>query len=267
LWVDSTAPVATRGRGSYDAATKSWAWKTVSGEGPSRITQVWKDDRTMVETGYNTGPDGKEVEVMKITRTRAPAGGAAAQPAGETKGAAVAAEPQVARTKVTDVAQERGRDAMHAEINKLVGRWDAVTRMTMPGMPTSEEKGKEINSAVCNGLWVWSDFQGTMMGQPFEGHALIGYDPAKKKVVSYWVDSMNAAMTESAGTLDPKTRSLTATGTTYDPTGQKIPTKEVSAWQDDHTRTLRMTMGEGEQACTLEIDFKRSMELPDHRIR
>jgi hypothetical protein len=269
LWVDSTSPGATRGVGRFDAATKTWTWKTVSGEGPARITTVWKDDRTIVETGYGPGQDGKEVEVMKITRTRAPAAGAGtARPAGETKGT-VGAEPQVARAPVASVVQARGpRQPMHDELgSRLVGRWNAVTRLSVPGMPPSEEEGKEINSGVCNGLWVWSDFEGTMMGQPFEGHALIGYDPASKKVVSFWVDSMSATMSESTGTFDQKTKTLTSIGTTFDPTGQQIATKEISTWKDDHTRSLRMTMGEGERAMKLEIDLQRSMELPDHRIR
>lgn len=256
----STAPAASRATGSFDLATKTWTWRTVAGEGPARSTGVWQDDDTFVETGYGPGTDGKEAEVLKITRTRV---NADAPPPAPTGGGAA---PAIARAAVAQAMPDL-RQPMHAELGVLVGRWDAVTRTSLPGAPASEDQGKEVNSAVCNGLWVWSDFDGTLSGKPFEGHALIGYDAASAEVVTFWIDSSTAALSIRTGSFDAKTRTLTATGTVFDPAGKPLPLRETAVWTDAQSRSQVLRIGSGERAPTIEIAFTRDMQLPDHRIR
>lgn len=74
-WTDSMSTGLALGQSTYDPATKKWAgWM----EGPdmtgkivkSRSVSEWKDANTRVFTMYGPGPDGKEIEVMKITSTR-----------------------------------------------------------------------------------------------------------------------------------------------------------------------------------------------------
>jgi len=74
-WVDSMSTGINIGESTYDAATK-----TMTGwiEGPDmtgkiskmRAVTQYKDPDTRVFTMYMTGPDGKEVQTMKITYTR-----------------------------------------------------------------------------------------------------------------------------------------------------------------------------------------------------
>ena len=81
----------------------------------------------------------------------------------------------------------------HQELMRTVGLWDATIRMKMaPDAPWEEEKCTERVTAICGGKWFWSDFEGHMMGMPFEGHSLVGFDTAKSKYVSYWFDSIGA---------------------------------------------------------------------------
>ena len=61
--------------GTYDAATKKL---TGTMEGPdmtgavvkTRTVSEWRDANTRVMTAFMTGPDGKEIQVMRITSTR-----------------------------------------------------------------------------------------------------------------------------------------------------------------------------------------------------
>lgn len=254
---------ASRAEGSFDAATKTWTWRTVAGDGPTRSTWVWQDDDTLVETDYATDADGKDVESSTIIRKQPAADGAA------TPAPTAATAPAVARVAVAEPAGAQPlHRPMHRELGgALVGRWNATVKTTAPGAPPSEVSGTEINSAVCDGLWVWSDFTSTMLGQPFEGHALTGYDPASGEVVSYWIDSSTAALSPRTGTFDSKTRTLTATGTAYDSRGRPLPLRETAVWKDTQARSQRLQLGSGERVTTIAIAFERDLELPDHRIR
>ncbi len=81
-----------------------------------------------------------------------------------------------------------------------------------PTQPPSEEKGTERVKSICGGNGTWSDFRGTMMGAPFEGHALVAYDEAAKQCISYWIDTMMAGLMTSKGAFDPDSKTVTMEG-------------------------------------------------------
>jgi len=55
------------------------------------------------------------------------------------------------------------------------------------------------------------------MGQPFEGHALTGYDTAAKQYVSWWIDSASALVSHTAGSFDAAEKVCTMSGECIDP--------------------------------------------------
>jgi hypothetical protein len=74
-WTDSMSKGLMIGEMTWNAANKQLTgWM----EGPDMSGKVmrtrsvveYKDNSTRVMTGYATGPDGKEVQVLKITYTR-----------------------------------------------------------------------------------------------------------------------------------------------------------------------------------------------------
>src|SRR5688572_605837 len=98
----------------------------------------------------------------------------------------------------------------HDVLRQLEGTWDCTIKASWePGKPPAVSKGTETNRLIGNGLWLVSDFTGDMMGQPFQGHGIYGYDPSKKKYTGVWVDSMEAKLGVMEGTYDAKTRTLT----------------------------------------------------------
>ena len=87
-------------------------------------------------------------------------------------------------------------------LRKDVGTWDATVEMFMaPGAPPEVSKGTEIVTMM-GGFWQLTEFKSEMMGQPFEGRGATGYDPAKKKYVGTWVDTMTPGYYTVEGTYE-----------------------------------------------------------------
>ena len=90
------------------------------------------------------------------------------------------------------------------------GTWDATVEMSQgPGQAPMVSKGVEVNTLIGGGLWMVSDFKSAMMGQPFEGHGVFGYDAGKKKYVSSWVDSWSSGLATGESTYDAATKKMT----------------------------------------------------------
>lgn len=232
IWIDSMTPGAAKSSLTYDAKTRTWNAKLVAGHGPERSTAVWKDDDTLIDTGYQKGPDGKESPVMEITRKRA------------DKAAAQKTEPASASAQKSGADKAAAKDAAQQELDRHLGKWNVVMTMTMPTPDgsKSEDKGTETCVTLWDGGPMWTDFNTTFMGGAFEGHALAGYDPVTKKVTTYWIDSMSPFMTVLTGAYDAKTSTLSASGKCIDATGGEATMTESTSWKDENTRVNEMSM-------------------------
>jgi Protein of unknown function (DUF1579) len=145
----------------------------------------------------------------------------------------------------------------HELLKKDVGTWDATVEMLMPPAPPS--KGVETNTLGPGGLWVINDFKSEMMGAPFQGHGIVGWDPAKKKYVGTWVDSMSTSLSVTETTYDPATRSMNGYINSVGPDGSPMKLKAVTQMKDDDTRvfTLSMPGPDGKEAPSMRITYKR----------
>ena len=99
-----------------------------------------------------------------------------------------------------------------------VGTWDAKVKFYMagPDAPPEVSDGVETNRMLGE-LWLISEFEGGFGGATFTGHGLIGFDPRADRFVMSWADSMSTTLLSLQGTYDPATRTMTLTGTTFDP--------------------------------------------------
>jgi hypothetical protein len=144
----------------------------------------------------------------------------------------------------------------HEMLKKDVGTWDATVEMSAsPEMPASVSKGVE-KVTMLGGFWQLSEFQSEMMGMPFEGRGTMGFDPAKKKFVGTWVDSMTPGYYTVEGTYDAATKTLTATMEGPDPSGKVTRTKETTEWKDADTRVFTMYAPDG-KTVSMRISYKR----------
>jgi hypothetical protein len=147
----------------------------------------------------------------------------------------------------------------HELLKKDVGTWDATVEMMMPpGQPPA--KGTEVNVMGPGGLWLITDFKSdNMMGAAFQGHGVGGWDPAKKKYVGTWVDSMSTGVSLTESTYDPATKTLTGMLEGPGPDGQPMKMKAVTQYKDDGSRVFTMYMKgpDGKEAPTMRITYTR----------
>lgn len=144
--------------------------------------------------------------------------------------------------------------ALHA------GEWKATTKMWMD---TSSEpqvfEGKSKNEMIMGGRYLKSVYTGNMMGMPFEGMSVEGFDNAKKIYTSVWVDSFGTGTAISTGKYDEKTKSITYLGSVYEPvSGKDQPMREVikTIDKDHHVIEMYNTIN-GKEYKSMEISFER----------
>jgi hypothetical protein len=95
--------------------------------------------------------------------------------------------------------------APHKAMAATVGTYEAkVKSWHEPGKPPMEETGTATRSMTLDGRVLVEDFKGSMMGMPFTGHGMRGYDNVTGKYWSTWTDSMSTGLMLSEGTCDAK---------------------------------------------------------------
>jgi hypothetical protein len=147
----------------------------------------------------------------------------------------------------------------HELLKQDVGTWDATVELFVePGKPPAVSKGVETTTLV-GGFWAVSDFKSQLMGQPFEGRATIGFDTAKKKYVSTWIDSMSTGFMQGESTYDPKTKTMTGWVEGPDLSGKTMKMRETTEWKDADTKVFTMyaTGPDGKEAPSMKITYKR----------
>jgi uncharacterized protein DUF1579 len=145
----------------------------------------------------------------------------------------------------------------HEILKKDVGTWDATVEMLQPPGPPSQ--GTETSTMGPGGLWLISDFKSDMMGMPFTGHGVTGWDPAKKKYVGTWVDSMSTSISLSESTYDAASKTATGTLEAPGPDGKPVKLKAVTQYKDADTRVFTMYAPgpDGKEAAMMRITYKR----------
>lgn len=102
----------------------------------------------------------------------------------------------------------------HKKLGDFVGTWETTSTMWMEG----PDKNPTVTKGTCETKWVLDgrfiidDFKGEMMGKPFLGIGLTGYDNLKKKYVGFWADNSSTAMYMMEGNFDQSGKVLTLWG-------------------------------------------------------
>jgi hypothetical protein len=148
----------------------------------------------------------------------------------------------------------------HELLKKDAGTWDAVVEVVpAPGAPAEKSKGVEVNTIGCGGRCLITDFKADIMGAPFQGHGVTTWDPAKKKYVGAWTDSMSAGLSTAESTYDPAAKKSTGFMEGPDMSGTITKTRAVTEWKDDSTRVFTMysTGPDGKETQALRITYTR----------
>lgn len=146
--------------------------------------------------------------------------------------------------------------APHAHLMALAGSWTVKAKEWMaPGAPPTESTGTVEMRSLLGGRFLQQDFTGTMMGQPYQGHGITGYDNHRKKYVSIWMDSMSTApfIMEGAASADGKT--ITLHGSHDMPGGGSMTHRAVWISPDANHQTFEMYGAHGQEKEEKEMEL------------
>ena len=140
-----------------------------------------------------------------------------------------------------------------------LGTWDASIEMLTPGAPSTPTTGVETNTLSCGGLCLATDFKGTVMGAPFEGHGVMTWDPAKKKYVGTWSDSMTTGLAATESTWDSAKKVMDSTMLTPDGSGGTARMRSTVQYTADGKRVFTMFMPgpDGKEMPSMRITYTR----------
>jgi len=93
----------------------------------------------------------------------------------------------------------------HQALAAMAGTYDLkIKAWHAPGQPPAEDTGTATRSMILDGRVRVEDVHGSMMGMPFDGHGMTGYDNVTGKYWGTWNDSMGTGLMVSEGTCDAK---------------------------------------------------------------
>ena len=148
----------------------------------------------------------------------------------------------------------------HKALEHFVGNWKAEVKCWHePGGGPEVSQGTAQAKWTLNGRFLEEDFQGEMMGRPFRGRSLIGYDNTKQTFNTVWVNDMATSMFVSQGRGENGNKVITLEGKADCPaTGQKdIPMKSVFRVLAPDKHIFEMFDGSKGNAKVMEITYTR----------
>ncbi len=101
----------------------------------------------------------------------------------------------------------------HELLEKFVGKWNTETRIFMGPQASPPEMGTSETRWLLDGRWLITETKSQLMGQPMEWVMVMGYDNFKMSYVVSSVSTMDTAMVNSEGDLDPGGKALLLYGT------------------------------------------------------
>ena len=147
------------------------------------------------------------------------------------------------------------------KLEPLIGTFDAKVRMWMdPSKPPDDSAGTSVNAWVLGDRFVQTKYEGTFLGEAFNGVGYTGYDNVTKKYQGAWMDTGSTAIMTSVGTIDAAGKVITMRATTSDPATGKVTTtdqKITIADNDHHSIEMWGKAPDGKNFKMMEIQYTR----------
>ncbi|MCI0568906.1 MAG: DUF1579 domain-containing protein, partial [Acidobacteria bacterium] len=148
----------------------------------------------------------------------------------------------------------------HKQLASLSGSWTTKTKHWMePGTPPEETTGSCEQKMVLDGRFLQQECTGEMMGSPFTGIGITGYDNLTKKYVTTWMDSQGTGIFVMEGTGSADGKTITQKGSHADPMGGRMHHRAVTKIVDDNTEIFEMygSGKNGKEMKMMEITYTR----------
>jgi hypothetical protein len=152
--------------------------------------------------------------------------------------------------------------APHKVLASMAGSWNTKTKAWMePNKPPMESTGTCEQKMLLGGRYLQQEYNGEMMGSPFTGINLIGYDNHTKKYVSTWIDSMSTGIYYFEGTASADGKTVTQESSYDDPVRGPMVWRSVTRIVDDNTLEYEMDLtpkgGKKEKMMEMTVTRKR----------
>ncbi len=150
--------------------------------------------------------------------------------------------------------------APHKAMAATAGTYEAkVKSWHEPGGPATEETGTATRSMALDGRVLVEEFNGSMMGMPFSGKGMRGYDNVTGKHWATWMDSMSTGLMVSEGTCDDKS-GCKFTGSWNDPVKKgPVTARMTSKWTSPTVEVFEMygPGRDGKETKMMEITYTK----------
>jgi hypothetical protein len=95
---------------------------------------------------------------------------------------------------------------MHAKLKPLIGTWNMTGKFRM----SADAPWQELNATVerewiLGERFIEEEVESEVMGQPFEGKGIIGYDNTRQVFTMVWVENMSTGTWVSTGRMEGNT--------------------------------------------------------------
>jgi hypothetical protein len=150
--------------------------------------------------------------------------------------------------------------SMHEMMGESAGEWKTKSTFWMtPDAEPLETVGIATSEMIMGGRYLKTVHKGTMMGMPFEGLSLQGFDNATEQFTSVWFDNLGTGISVSTGIYEAERNSIFFTGSMVDPvSGEDIEYKQIVKFIDDNHQVFEMyTEFEGKEYKSMEVEATR----------
>lgn len=162
---------------------------------------------------------------------------AAGKPAGDKAGGGNEAESMM---KMMQEMSAPGKE--HEALKPLIGSFTCANKiLPMPGAPPMESSGTVDRKWMIGNRYIQEEVKGNMMGMPFEGFGILGYDKLQKMYHAFWIDNISTGNWMMTGTADAAGKVFTFTGENFDPmVGMKTKGRSTMEFVDNNKHVMKM---------------------------
>ena len=150
--------------------------------------------------------------------------------------------------------------APHQALTDTAGTYDLkIKSWHEAGGPAHEDTGTATRTMALDGRVRVENVKSSMMGTPYTGHGMMGYDNVSGKYWSTWNDSMSTGLMVSEGTCDAK-NACTLTGSWNDPIKKAaVKARMTSRWTSPTTEVFEMYAPgkDGKEMKMMEITYTK----------
>ncbi|MEW6665884.1 MAG: DUF1579 domain-containing protein [Thermodesulfobacteriota bacterium] len=129
----------------------------------------------------------------------------------------------------------------HRRLAGRAGRWSTQSKHWMElDKPPVESAGSCERKMILGGRFLQEEFNGDLMGNPFTGIGITGYDNQSNKYVMSWVDTLSTGIYRFEGTASEDGKTITVEGRFKHPVKGLGTWRGVTRFVDDRTEVAEM---------------------------